>query len=58
MKIYLTKDEYKKLVIDVAIAVSPLLIERKPDSVVAGEHIALYARDIADAVEHILKSEY
>lgn len=57
MQTKLTPEEYKKLVIEITVKISPLLIEKKPDSVSAAENIALYARDIADAVESILKSE-
>lgn len=55
MSTKLTPEEYKKLVIDITVKISPLLIEKKPDSVSAAENIALYATDIADAVESILK---
>lgn len=58
MKKELTKEEYKKLVMEIAVSISPFLIKRKPDSISAAEHISIYARDIADAVEHILKQEY
>lgn len=51
----LTDEEYKKIVIEVAIKISPILVKAKPDSFVAAENIAIYARDIADAVESILK---
>lgn len=54
----LTKDEYKKIVIEVAIKISPLLIKKKPDSLSAAENISLYARDIADAVEFIINENY
>jgi len=58
LKTELTKEECKQLVMKVAVAVSPLLVEKKSDSMSAAKHIALYATDIADAVESILKKGY
>lgn len=58
MERHLTDAEYKKLVIDITLSISASLIERKPDSASAAENIALYARDIADAVDSILKSKF
>lgn len=59
MDYFLTKEEYKKLVIDVAIKISPVLIESsKSGSVLTGENISLYARDIADSVELVIKQKY
>ncbi|MFH4966538.1 hypothetical protein V8G69_16170 [Gaetbulibacter sp. M235] len=55
MEIKLTPEEYKDLVVKIAIKISPILVKIKPDSLSAGEHIALYAKDIADAVEVVLK---
>lgn len=54
----LTTEEYKKLIIDVAIQISPVLVKIKPDSITAGEHIALYARDIAESIDANLKKGY
>lgn len=50
----LTKEEYKKLVIDLAIKISPIIIEKKETSDIASITIAQYAKDIADAVSDIL----
>lgn len=51
----LTEKEYKNLVIQVAIQISPILIDKKgATSDVTGESVALYARDIADAVDEVL----
>ena len=54
----LNEKEYKELIIQVAIKISPILVKKKPDSVSAGENIAIYARDIADAVDSVLKGDY
>lgn len=52
----LTNEEYKQLVMSIAIEISPKLIEiKKEGSDIAATHIALYARDIADAVDSILR---
>lgn len=56
-KIELTKEEYKQLVIDVAIKISPKIVdlEEVKNSEQAGNTVALYARDIAMAVDSVLK---
>lgn len=50
----LTEEEYKKLVIDIAIKISPEIVKIKANSDLASEAIALYAKDIADAVKSII----
>lgn len=57
-EVKLNEKEYKDLIIQVAIKISPILVQKKPDSISAGENIAIYARDIADAVDCVLKREY
>ena len=54
MSTKLTAEEYKKLVMDVAIKISPEIVKIKENSELASEAIALYARDIAGAVKSIL----
>lgn len=52
----LSDQEYKQLVIDVAIAISPKIIQLKNStSDVVGATVALYARDIAEAVDAVLR---
>lgn len=52
----LSEKEYKDLVIAVAIQISPKIIELKNStSDVAGATVALYARDIAEAVDAVLR---
>ncbi len=46
----LTKEEYKKLVTDIAVKISPIVIKKGKDSVNDALVIAQYAIDIADAV--------
>ena len=53
----LTKEEYKNLVTNVAIQISPILIEKKATSDVASITIAKYAVDIADAVNDVLNKK-
>ncbi|MET3538722.1 hypothetical protein [Chryseobacterium limigenitum] len=53
-KKHLTDEEFKKLVIEIAIKISPILVEKKPDSWSAAENIAIYSKDIAEAVRSIL----
>lgn len=60
----LKPEEYKQLLIDVAIAISPKIIESFNDRLIdsgddynselVAARVALYARDITDAVETIL----
>ncbi|MBR9847602.1 MAG: hypothetical protein GYB35_16540 [Algicola sp.] len=57
-KLKLNEEEYKELIIQVAIKISPILVKKKPDSVSAGQNIAIYARDIADSVDSVLRGEY
>ncbi|MGN7705301.1 hypothetical protein [Chryseobacterium sp. 22543] len=56
-KKHLTDEEFKKLVIEIAIKISPILVKKKPDSWSAAENIAIYSRDIAEAVRSILSDK-
>lgn len=51
----LSEQERKKLIIDLSIKIAPELIKHKNNSEGASTTIALYANDIADAVNSILK---
>jgi len=57
-RLKLNEKEYKDLIIQIAIKISPILVTKKPNSVSAGENIAIYARDITDAVDSVLRGEY
>lgn len=51
----MTQEEYKDLVMRIAVEISPLIIEKKTDSISAAEHIAIYAEEIAEAVDLVFK---
>jgi|GEM_PF-5339307 len=51
----LTNEDFKKLVCEIAIKISPLLIKKKEGKDPEND-IALYAYDIADAVRSVLKN--
>ncbi|MEO2061897.1 MAG: hypothetical protein ABGW97_02855 [Christiangramia sp.] len=53
MELNLSEKEYKELIIEISKRISPELVKVKPDSISAGENIAIYARDIADAVNSV-----
>jgi hypothetical protein len=50
MNIKLSEKDYKKLVIEIAVKISPAFID-KTDSISAGEKISLYASDIANSIK-------
>lgn len=59
MKSKLSESEYKKLIMKVAIKISPTLIHKdKMNSSHTGESISSYARNIADAVELVINQKY
>lgn len=52
----LTDEEYKQLLMRVAVQISPVIVEtHKSDSEETGKQVALYARDISEAVDAILR---
>tara|TARA_R100000789_G_scaffold53867_1_gene52867 strand:+ start:494 stop:688 length:195 start_codon:yes stop_codon:yes gene_type:complete len=51
----LTPEEFKKLVIDVAVKISPTIVKNSLNSDDASSNIALNSYHIADAVNSILK---
>lgn len=53
MKVKLTDDEYKKLVLDIAVSISPQLI--KNNIIDDSDLISKYAMFIAEAVKHVLE---
>ena len=57
MSIKLSEKEYKKLVIKIAVNISPVMLDKKSDSISAAEHIALFAKDIANAVNLVLENQ-
>lgn len=57
MNIQLSEKEYKKLVIEIAVNISPLILDKKLDSIYAAERIALFAIDIANAVNLVLENQ-
>jgi hypothetical protein len=56
MKNKLTEKEYKDLVINVAVQISPIIIQKMETSDLASITIARFSKDIADAVNDVLKS--
>ena len=59
MKSKLSEAEYKQLIMEVAIKISPTLIHKeRMNSAHTAESISLYARDIADAVELVINQKY
>jgi len=50
----LSEKEFKKLIIEVAINISPVLVKNQNDTVFNADKIALYAKEIAVAVNHVL----
>jgi hypothetical protein len=57
MSIKLSEKEYKKLVIEIAVNISPIMLDKKSDSISAAERIALFAKDIANAVNLVLENQ-
>lgn len=55
MSTKLTDKEYKKLVIKIAVTISPILIQRHGDIQKAGEQVSLYAKEIANAMKTALE---
>ncbi|MHB0754821.1 hypothetical protein [Polaribacter sp. M15] len=53
----LSEKEYKKLVIDIAKNISPVLVQRENDVVFNAENIALQAKQIATAVNEVLANQ-
>ena len=53
----LSEKEYKKLVIDIAKNISPVLVQRENDVVFNAENIALQAKQIATAVNEVLVNQ-
>lgn len=51
----ITQEEYKDLVMRIAVEISPLLIEKKVDSITSAKHIALFAEEIAEAVDLVFQ---
>jgi len=54
MNIKLSEKDYKKLVIEIAVKISPAFID-KTDSISAGEKTAQYAMDIANSIKASLE---
>ncbi|WP_439132638.1 hypothetical protein [Polaribacter sp.] len=50
----LSEKEFKKLVIDVAKNISPVLVQKENDVVTNAENIAFYAKQIAISVNDVL----
>ncbi|SDS42817.1 hypothetical protein SAMN05216503_3030 [Polaribacter sp. KT25b] len=55
MNIKLSEKDYKKLVIEIALKISPALIEKTDDISTASEQISLYAKDIANSIQSVLE---
>ncbi|TXD52211.1 MULTISPECIES: hypothetical protein [unclassified Polaribacter] len=53
----LSEKEYKKLVIEIAVHISPVIIDKKLDSITAADQIAVFAKDIANAVNLVLENQ-
>lgn len=52
----LSDKEFKKLIIDVAKNISPIIIQRENDPISNAENIALFAKQIATSVNAVLVS--
>jgi hypothetical protein len=53
----LSEKEYKKLVIEIAVNISPVMLDKKPDGISVAERIARFAKDIANAVNLVLENK-
>jgi hypothetical protein len=53
----LSEKEFKKLVIDVAKNISPVLVQKGNDPIMDAENIAIYSKQIANSVNAILAKE-
>lgn len=52
----LSDKEFKKLIIDVAKNISPIIIQRENDPISNAENIALFSKQIATSVNAVLVS--
>lgn len=50
----LSEKEFKKLIIDVARSISPVMVQQENDVKTNAKNIALYAKQIAKAVNKVL----
>lgn len=57
MILKLSEKEFKKLVIDVAKNISPVLVQNENDVVSNADSIAAYAKQIATSVNKVLASQ-
>lgn len=57
MSIKLSEKEYKKLVIEIAVNISTVILDKKPDCISVAERIARLAKDIAKAVNLVLENQ-
>jgi|AntRauMFilla1563_2_1112583.scaffolds.fasta_scaffold21512_3 hypothetical protein len=57
MNYKLSDKEYKKLIIEIAVQISPVMIEQKQENIATAKHIALFAKDITDAVNTVLEQQ-
>ncbi|UAM97378.1 hypothetical protein K8354_13770 [Polaribacter litorisediminis] len=57
MNFKLSDKEYKKLIIEIAIQISPIVIQRPQNNIAAAEQVASLAKDITDAVNTVLEKQ-
>jgi phenylpyruvate tautomerase PptA (4-oxalocrotonate tautomerase family) len=57
MNFKLSDKEYKKLIIEIAKQISPVVIQRQQDNITAAEQVASLAKDITDAVSAVLEKQ-
>jgi hypothetical protein len=57
MNTKLSEKEYKKLVIEIAVNISPVIIEKEQNNISAAEKIASLSKDIAISINKVLESK-
>lgn len=57
MNFKLSDKEYKKLIIEIATQISPVVIQRQQDQSTAAEQVASLSKDITDAVNTVLEKQ-